>query len=356
MPGFFDSASWHGHSFTVFGTKLDLLLDLADYDNNLGIDNQYYNIAFSAFVIFSFLWVVEYSSRFLWSKVDSPFVKPQKNIIILGRHTMDVVAMAGLVYAGFEALQNFNGGGIMGFGAMTGDIIVNGKVAAAGYERVYAYSSAAQRLCVFQIAYESKNFCDSLIHNDGALFLAHHLTTGIVSALATRPFLHLYSCFFLGWSEVSTVFLCVLVCFDDEHGLPGLNKAYPTIMTITGVLFAASFTLFRVLIWPVLNYYFWSDMWHIYVNGTVHSVPEWYLYMAISIGLSGLQIMWFKEIVNGAMDMLKNGGEIVIQRGDSDEIKSAKKVKAVVAAPKKRAARSKSSAAKRGKSPAVRRK
>ncbi len=143
--------------------------------------------------------------------------------------------------------------------------------------------------------------------------------------MATRPFLHLYSCFFLGWSEISTFFLCALVCFDDEHGIPGLNKAFPKTMTIMGVLFAISFTIIRVIIWPIINYYWWTDMLIIYNNGTVHSNAEWYLYMAISTGLTILQLIWFKDIVQGGIDMIKNGGEIVIKRGDSDSDHSDKK-------------------------------
>ncbi len=82
---------------------------------------------------------------------------------------MDVFAMYWLVRAGFEALIGFGAGGFMGWNAMSGDIIskTTGQIATPGYQRAYEFSPAAQRLCVFQIAYECKNFTDSIIHNDG---------------------------------------------------------------------------------------------------------------------------------------------------------------------------------------------
>ena len=50
-----------------------------------------------------------------------------------------------------------------------------------GVERSYLYVAAAQRLCLFHIAYESKNFVDSVIHNDGPIFLVHHFCTGLLA-------------------------------------------------------------------------------------------------------------------------------------------------------------------------------
>jgi hypothetical protein len=379
MSFLLDPKFYHGHTFNLpLLGEVSLLLDLPDYDknhdkDNIGNSREYINLAFTIFAIFGIFWIIEYTSRYLWGQIDSKFTKAEKSRIILGRHTMDVIAMTLLVYTGFEALVGFGQTGFMGFDAMTSDIVVNGKIAAAGSERIYAYSPAAQRLAVLQVAYEMKNFCDSIIHNDGIIFLAHHLVTGIVSAFALKPFLHLYACYFLGWSEISTVFLCVLVCFDDQHGIPGLNKAFPITMSIFGVLFAVSFTLFRIILWPYINYYFWSDMWIIYQDGTVHSNVIWWIYMVISVALTLLQLVWFKEIIQGAIDMFHNGGEIVIKRGDSDEIsetadekttavdvptKATRSSKKAAASPAKRAASPAPAAkkrAQRSKSPAVRR-
>jgi hypothetical protein len=122
------------------------------------------------------------------------------------------------------------------------------------------------RLALFQIAYEAKNFCDSIIHNDGIIFLAHHLSTGLLSVrrnattigcdyrfdahivrvytiscfdlwkyFALIPFLHIYGAYFLGISEISTAILCTLVCFDKDHGVEPLAKAFPTAMKVESI-------------------------------------------------------------------------------------------------------------------------
>ena len=48
-----------------------------------------------------------------------------------------------------------------------------------------------------------------------------------------HPFLHFYSSFFFGISEVSTAILCALVLFDEQRGIPGLGKAYPILMKVS---------------------------------------------------------------------------------------------------------------------------
>jgi hypothetical protein len=54
---------------------------------------------------------------------------------------------------------------------------------APGAERSYQFLPWAQRLCLFHIAYEAKNFCDSVIHNDGVVFLVHHVSTGLLAVI-----------------------------------------------------------------------------------------------------------------------------------------------------------------------------
>jgi hypothetical protein len=89
---------------------------------------------------------------------------------------MDLTAMVVFCYMGFEGLDQL--GGIT---SSVHNLMVNGKVATIGVERALAFSSAAQRLCIWQIAYEAKNFCDSVIYNDGVIFLVHHTVTAMLA-------------------------------------------------------------------------------------------------------------------------------------------------------------------------------
>lgn len=89
---------------------------------------------------------------------------------------MDFLSMAAFSLMGLDALRQLGG-----FEAITSLRNAEGKLLSIGAERSYFYNAAAQRICLFQVAYEAKNFCDSVIHNDGVLFLVHHTVTGLLS-------------------------------------------------------------------------------------------------------------------------------------------------------------------------------
>jgi len=301
----------------LFGQRFHLLLELHEYTtNNARPNHGVANMWFSVVTVFLAMWVIEWIARALWSTVDSKFIKTDHARIILGRHTNDVVSMIAISYAGWEGLQEFGG-----WGAYK-ELIKDGKILQFGIERVYSFSPACQRLCVLQLAYEAKNFCDSVIHNDGAIFLAHHFLAGCAAFCASTPFMHVYAAFYLGYSEISTIVLCVIVLFDKDHGLPGLADAYPMTMTITGVLFGALFTLYRIVLWPYVSYYFWQDMYQIHIDNTCHSLPQFYFVVLINFCLTGVQFYWFKEIIDQAVSLIKTGKPLAIDRGDATEIKA----------------------------------
>ena len=60
------------------------------------------------------------------------------------------------------------------------DATIGGKKNAmpAAYEgRMFTYRPEAQRLTLFFVGYQLKNTYDTLVWNDGALFIAHHVLT-----------------------------------------------------------------------------------------------------------------------------------------------------------------------------------
>jgi hypothetical protein len=85
--------------------------------------------------------------------------------------------------------------------------------------RVYLYSGRSQRLCVLQLCFQAKNFIDTIVHGDGIVFALHHMATGTLAYYALAPYLHLYAPFFFGISEISTLFIAILVNFDDKQGI-----------------------------------------------------------------------------------------------------------------------------------------
>ena len=135
------------------------------------------NMALTVLAVFIGLWIYEKIAYYLYAFLGGEVFGPHKHRVVLGRHTMDLTSMLIFCYMGFESLEQLGGWKT----AMHDVIMANGKVAAIGAARAFTYSSAAQRLCVWQIAYEAKNFCDSVIHNDGPIFLVHHVATGMLA-------------------------------------------------------------------------------------------------------------------------------------------------------------------------------
>lgn len=307
-------------SVSVMGYHVNILLSLEDYETNFALDNQYTNLAATAASMFAGLWLFQLVAFLFYTILGGKIFGPYRHRVLFGRHTMDTVAMLTMSYMGYESLTNFGG-----FDAFPALAMPNGTIAAIGSERAYAFSAAAQRLCTMQVAYELKNFCDSVIHNDGWIFLAHHTVTCLLSALSLRPFLHLYCAYFLGWSEISTAILCILVLFDAERGVPPLAKAAPVLMKVTGASFAIAFIIFRIIIWPYVNYFYWQDMYHMWMNDSFHSVPVACIYAVVNVGLTVLQVVWLGEIIQTGVKMFsEDGGDLSIKRGEDSETKKKK--------------------------------
>lgn len=307
-------------SVSVMGYHVNILLSLEDYETNFALDNQYTNLAATAASMFAGLWLFQLVAFLFYTILGGKIFGPYRHRVLFGRHTMDTAAMLTMSYMGYESLTNFGG-----FDAFPALAMPNGTIAAIGSERAYAFSAAAQRLCTMQVAYELKNFCDSVIHNDGWIFLAHHTVTCLLSALSLRPFLHLYCAYFLGWSEISTAILCILVLFDAERGVPPLAKAAPVLMKVTGASFAIAFIIFRIIIWPYVNYFYWQDMYHMWMNDSFHSVPVACIYAVVNVGLTVLQVVWLGEIIQTGVKMFsEDGGDLSIKRGEDSETKKKK--------------------------------
>lgn len=192
--------------------RLRVLLTLDDYIVNEEFPSQerQLNLVFTAFAVFIGLWVVEMIAFFIYSFFKGEIFGPLKHRVVLGRHTMDIVSMVIFSYMGFEALN-----GLGGFSALH-TMIINGNTVPLGAARAFVFSASSQRLCVWQVAYEAKNFCDSVIHNDGAIFLAHHLVTGLLSV--RKDIVHVSPTKFPASFEMSLCFhqTLLLTC----HSLP----------------------------------------------------------------------------------------------------------------------------------------
>ena len=162
---------------------MQVLYTLDDYAS-LGTTE---NLILTVVAVFGALWVYQLAAFIFYSCFSGEIFGPSKHRTILARHTMDLTSMVIFCYMGFEGLEQLGGT----FTSVHSLILGSGDIAKFGAERSYIFSSAAQRLCVWQIAYEAKNFCDSVIHNDGVIFLVHHTATGLLAVISIHLFVPL---------------------------------------------------------------------------------------------------------------------------------------------------------------------
>lgn len=88
-------------------SDLNLLLLLDDFNPS----NRAKDLAFSAFVVFMILWLIEWTAYFICGFFKNDIVATTRNKTIIGRHTMDFVSMAVFSLLGYQALS------IIGFDA-----------------------------------------------------------------------------------------------------------------------------------------------------------------------------------------------------------------------------------------------
>jgi hypothetical protein len=190
------------------------------------------------------------------------------------------------------------------------DTVIRGKNAMSkAYDnRLFKYHPESARIAVIFLGYQIKNAYDSLYWGDDALLIGHHILAFFVALGAVFPgSVHYYVPFYLGLSEASSFALCLLVNFDDRHGMKGLGDEFPIAKAVIGVIFAVLFIIFRVFIWSTVSYYYCRDMWN--VLGTndprLKGRKAYFRFTAIALGLlSLLQIIWLAEIFRTGREIL----------------------------------------------------
>jgi hypothetical protein len=184
---------------------------------------------------------------------------------------------------------------------------------AAGHEqRLYTYHPAGFRIAALFFFYQVKNMYDTVVWNDGPEFIFHHVFSLITAwgAMSTGVGM-LYAIFFFGLCEISTGVLCLLANFDDQHGVPGLGEALPTVKVGMGALFVVLFLACRVILWPTYSYYFCQDVLQALKINDARTKPirGWLTFFLISLsGLSVLQVAWLGQIfVIAKEELVKTG-------------------------------------------------
>lgn len=177
-------------------------------------------------------------------------------------------------------------------------------------DRIYRYHPQSHRVLVFFLAYQVKNLHDTIVWEDGAIFVAHHIFAGLTAWFGMYPGVaSLYGLFFMGISEISTCVLCLLANFDPHFGVIGLEEAFPITKVVLAVAFVILFLICRIFVWPVLSYHFLTDSLMILKRNTekeTKTVKNALKFMVVSnVGLTLLQILWLGEIISTAQEEIE---------------------------------------------------
>ena len=177
-----------------------------------------------------------------------------------------------------------------------------------GHARVYEPIEQTQTLVGVIIAFEFWNTLCVLVLPEyrTASFVFHHALTMYLACLGTFPFLHSYILFFMGVASSSSALLGVV---DIFRHVEALHTNLPTINLVARLSFAITFIAFRSIMWPIIMYSFWIDVVGELRAGTAHSVWACSVYMFASCSLTGLQLIWTKQIIKGIYKAVAGGGE-----------------------------------------------
>jgi len=246
----------------------------------------------------AFLFGVEYFLRAVFAQFQHvhPIMEVELSRQILARHIgVDTLSCAVVAWLGIKNRHLCKD--------LWDNVLVKGSNSmpvAAFDKRMFDYHPAGQQILTFFCAYQIKNTIDTIVFNDGILFIVHHLFSLTTAWGALYPGTgHIYAVFFMGISEMSTCVLCLLANFDDEHGVVGLGDAFPVTKAVVGVVFVILFVICRCILWPYCSWYFVKDSLAALKSDhpMVSERRLWLKWFCFALsGLSVLQVLWLAEI------------------------------------------------------------
>jgi hypothetical protein len=176
--------------------------------------------------------------------------------------------------------------------------------------RLYGYLSEAKWLTAINLTYQIWDFYISMRIPGFCtpIMMTHHAVAGIVaySGLSSQ-ILSTYAIFYMGLSEVSSIFLVVADLGNSFPPVPG--TAYDTLFNgISAPLFVMSFLYYRVVLWwwP-MTYNLFRDAQTVLQNGVAEKRGrKWMLYLilALNLPMGFLQLYWAAMIIKKVQSMV----------------------------------------------------
>lgn len=179
-------------------------------------------------------------------------------------------------------------------------------VQADSTDRLYGYSAGAQQLAEMMVAFQLWDAAVSLCIKKLRVpeMIGHHLVTALLSYFVTAPFVHYYAIFFLGAAELSNV---ALTGVDIFKNVPAWRSRFPNLNALCRYSFALLFLLLRVIAWPVVSFWFWTDAIQLLLSGKAHSTVVVLIFLLANCFLTGLQVIWANKLIRFVANTYKKG-------------------------------------------------
>mmetsp|Transcript_26320 Transcript_26320/g.40773 ORF Transcript_26320/g.40773 Transcript_26320/m.40773 type:complete len:285 (-) Transcript_26320:243-1097(-) len=174
--------------------------------------------------------------------------------------------------------------------------------------RLFGYIKENDMLATFHFAFQTFDFAISLSIPERVtpVMLLHHLLTGLAGWFSMEhQYLHYYGLFYLGCSEISSIFLVFVT--GAKYFPPVQNSTYQMWVELCKVLFAITFFWYRVILWLQVSSNFWKDvLGSLGRDGSQEKLRPGkayiaYYFLAINIVLTMLQLFWFGKIMKEAL-------------------------------------------------------
>lgn len=172
--------------------------------------------------------------------------------------------------------------------------------------RLLAHMPEAERLAAYALAYQLFDLIISVTipEHCTVIMMTHHTMAALVAYCSIRyTVLHYYSFFFLGLSEVSTLFL---VWMDLATFFPPPPDTWFGIFidTVAGPGFVVTFICYRVVQWWPMSLQLFRDVRHVVAQTNLFRTlrPQqgpWvlYVFLACNLPLGILQLYWLTIIL-----------------------------------------------------------
>lgn len=123
--------------------------------------------------------------------------------------------------------------------------------------------------------------------------IGHHIVSASVAYFGLHPFGHRSALFYFGIAEFTNIPLTIVDVFKY---FPELAKQFRLVNEASRYIFALSFVVLRLIIWPIGAVSFWWTCTSLLREGTAHSTFVVSLFLGANLFLTALQFWWGSKI------------------------------------------------------------